>query len=180
MGNYRTYPVIKHGRVYHVTVGCREHAINEGLSFTSLDYAFLNTGEYLDLTFRVPTEHRTRFTYDIQTGFSAKAEYFKDTVQTGGTTAIGRNRNEESLNTDSVSITTGGTITTPGTLLALWEWGTSTAAPVGPNLGGNFGGCCLIWPQNVVRRFRITSNADANRVTFRSNFIMCEMIPEEL
>lgn len=180
MLNYSTYPVEKSNRIQHVVTSYGGYKINTGESFTSLEYAQLADTGYIDLTMTVPAGYRCSFTYQIDTALSAGLEVFADSVVSGGTTRLARNRNEESTNTDTVSLTVGGTITDPGTTLAAWSWGSAAQPVAGPNTGGSDSDEKIVWPENTVRRFRLTSNAASNNCTIRVNFVMEKMIPEEL
>lgn len=180
MQNRSTYPIESDGRITHVTMHHSEHSIRVGDAYTVIVHDVLQTAEFTDVTFTTPTGYRCMFTYAIDTGLAAGVEVFYDSVLTGGVLSEPRNRNEESTNTSGIELRTGGTVTTIGSTAAAWSWGAAGSAPFDPALGGGASDSGILFPQNSVHRFRLTSSADDNRCTMRFNFEMEEMIPEEL
>lgn len=173
--HYRTYPVSHKGRFHHVAMTHAEQGVHRGLVFTHLAWQKLATAGIMDVTFTTPAGYTTHFTYSITSAFETNLKVYKDSVVTSGTVGLARNRNETSLNTDTVSVRVGGTVDTVGTLIAEYAWGSAAIPVVGPNVGGDIQEQEIIWPENTVRRFRLTSAQDDNNIILRTNFFMEKM-----
>ena len=168
-------PVSVSGRTYHVMLSHAEHATHLGSNFTALIHRKMAVDEFIDITMTVPAGYTAHFNYAIDTALETQLEVFKDSVLTGGTVNLARNRDEGSSNINTVSIRKDGTVTAVGVVLANITWGTTATPVVGPSAGGADTDNEILWPENAVRRFRVTSKAAANNVVIRLNFIMVEV-----
>jgi len=180
MLNRKTNPIEQNGHIFHITVHSSEHAIHMGNAYTMVVSRNLAEAGVDNITITVPEGFRCHFSYTLETGLAAHWAVYKDSVVTGGTVEAARNRNETVTKTDGPSLRFNGTVTTPGELIAEWAWGTVSTHPQDPGVGSANEDSGIVWPAGAVRRFQLTSDADDNRCLIRLNFVMEEMIPEEL
>jgi len=147
-----------------ITVDFPHHEIHEGDHYMSGGTVTLGLGGVLDVLVTTPDTTKWAHLEGLVNSSGAANVLFYEgaTVSDNGSTALAVNRNRNSENTAAVIISTGPTVSSPGSVLY----------PSLMGVGQNSGGLIrsedeFILRQNTLYVIRITSEAASNRINWR-------------
>jgi hypothetical protein len=147
-----------------VLIATEHHEMHEGDHYFIKTW-LINTGadETFDtFSFTTPdTTTRIHAKTSISTDADAVIEISEGATVTGGVVGVGMNNDRDSINTPTMTLLVGPTISVAGTLI----WGARTGGgrgPVGVGLGSNYE---IIAKRNTTYTFKITKKTSADTVS---------------
>lgn len=152
-----------------MTVDYAHHEIHSGDHYYVENHTTLGIAGVLRVGLVTPdTDKWIHLTWTISSNGILTAEFFEDATLTGGSAVTPLNNNRNSSNTSGITLKSGVTSTSDGTLISKSKWGGTGFKSVSGGTGARADELILKQDTTYLRKF--TSDTDANIISFKATW----------
>lgn len=152
-----------------VTDGVTAHQIDRGNHFFVSGYTEIDTDATLTFCVTTNATNTVHMTWAIETSAKAHLVVYEGSAISGGSAVTAYNSNRQSSNTSSLTIVSGPTVNTTGTLIASSGMGGATRNFISG--GDATRNSELILSTSTIYQWTITSDADNNVIDYVGSWI---------